>query len=128
MLLIHTLSQLPKLKPTTSFEDYNEWLNEFSAFTDIVLKEEEINEKGVKLIKYAISGSKLAVTFDETTTFKSGLEKIKKQVSRQSKSSPPLKDFYQCQWINTDLNFWTIHYKIEVHGSVYHPFSSRKNS
>ena len=99
------ISLLPKLKPTASFEDYNEWLNEFSAFTDIVLKEEEINEKGVKFIKYAISGSKLAVTFDETTTFKSGPEKIKNKFSMQSKSPTPLKDFYQCQWINTDLNF-----------------------
>ena len=35
------VSLLPKLKPGSSKEEFNEWLAEFSAFTDLVLKEEE---------------------------------------------------------------------------------------
>jgi len=99
------INLLPKLKPDSTLADYNEWLNEFSAFVDIVLKEDEIDTKGLKFIKYAVAGSKLSLSFDGHTTYQSALKKIKKEFEIQRKSSTPLKDFYELKWENIDVCF-----------------------
>mgnify|MGYP000055962241 CR=1 FL=1 len=99
------ISLLPKLKANSNKEDSDAWLSEFSAFVAIVLKPEELNEKGLKFVKYAVSGSKLALTFDGNTTYNSAMEKIKKQFAVQSQSAMPLNDFFSLKWIDCDLNF-----------------------
>jgi len=119
------VSLLPKLKAGSSKEEFNEWLAEFSAFTDLVLKEEEKDTKGIKFIKYAIAASKVIVAFDGNTTFASGLEKIKRQFNTQNKSKTPLKDFYECKWINTSLTFAQYVLKIESFAEFINNKSAR---
>ena len=47
----------------------------------------------------------MAISFDGNTTYKSALQKLMKQFDSQTKSSTPLKDFYEYKWQQTDLNF-----------------------
>ena len=63
------IALLPKQKSKAPREDYREQVNEFSAFVDIVLKEEKFNTKGLKFLKYSIAASKLAIQLDGNTTY-----------------------------------------------------------
>ena len=107
------ISLLPKLKSDSSRDDYNNWLNEFSAFVDIVVNENEMDTKGLKLLKYAVASSKLALSFDGKTTYKSALAKVEKQFKSQNLSSTPLKDFYDFKWYTSELNFGQYVIKLE---------------
>jgi len=53
------ITLLPKLKASSSLSDFNEWKAEFSAFVDLVIKDDEHDTQGLKMIKYATSVSKL---------------------------------------------------------------------
>ena len=109
------ISLLPKLKPGSTKEDFNEWLTEFSTFVDIIVKEEDKNTTGLKFLKYSIATSKLIISFDGHATFKSALDKIKLQFKTQNKSVTPLKDFYECKWVNTNLTFAQYIMRVETY-------------
>jgi len=65
------ISLLPKLKSSGDALKFEEWKAEFLALMDIVIKEDEMETKGLKLLKYAISTAKLSVIFDGNTTYNS---------------------------------------------------------
>lgn len=107
------ITLLPKLKAAASLSDFSEWKAEFSAFVDLVIKADEFDTQGLKMLKYAISASKLCITFDGHATYKSAMDKIERQFRINNSSSTPLTDFFNYKWCRLDDNFAQYIHKLQ---------------
>ena len=77
---------MPTIKQCQKILALQDFTNIILTFTDIVVKDAENDTTGLKFLKYSIAASKLFITFDGHTTFKSGFHKIKEQFTPEIKS------------------------------------------
>ena len=70
---------LPKLRADIKLDEFKDWSSELNAFIDLRVKDEERHSKGLKLLKYAIAGSKLGIYCDERSTSSSILKRIEEK-------------------------------------------------
>jgi len=96
---------LPKLKQDASLDDFNCWLTEFSAFVDLCVDKDNVDDKGVRMLKYSVAGARLNIHFDERTTYQSGLEKVKKVFRTCHAPALPLSDFFNNKWFQSEDGF-----------------------
>ena len=88
------------------------------------VKDEERDSKGLKLLKYAIAGSKLGINCDERSTFSSILKRVEEKFMLVNTPSTPLQEFYNFRWSNSGENF--ARYIVKLRG--YLLFLSNENS